>query len=77
MKAVGQHIGPLLTLSLEVVHTDFLANVEEVKVGHTLYHVSAMAEILWTVNHTAKILDLVVDMCLNYGRGRYLHVMVP
>lgn len=76
MKAAGQRIGPLLTQSLEVVHTDLLANVEEVKVGHKLYRVTARAEILWTVNHTEKILVQVVDMCLNYGRGRYLYVMV-
>ena len=60
-----------------MVHTDLLAIVEEVKVDHTLYRVTARAEILWTVNHTAKILEQVVDMCLNYGRGRSLHRMVP
>lgn len=60
-----------------MVHTDLLTNVEEVKVDHTLYRVTARAVILWTVNHTAKILEQVVDMCLNYGRGRYLHMMVP
>jgi hypothetical protein len=69
-KAMEQHIAPQLTLSLEVVHTDLLVNVEEVKVGHTLYCVTAMAEILWTANHSAKILEQVVDMCLYYGRGR-------
>lgn len=74
---MGQHIDPLLTLRLEVVHTDLLANAEEAKVDHTLYRVTATAEILWTVNHTAKILEQVVDMCLNCGRGRYLHMVVP
>jgi hypothetical protein len=69
-KAMGQHIAPQLTLRLEVVHTDLLVNVEEVRVGRTLYCVTAMAEILWTANHTAKILEEVVDMCLYYGRGR-------
>jgi hypothetical protein len=69
-KAVGQHIAPQLTLRLGVVHTDLLVNVEEVKVDHTVYCVTAMAEILWTANHTAKILEEVVDMCLYYGRGR-------
>lgn len=53
-----------------MVHTDLLANVEEVKVDHTLCRVTARAENLLTVNHTVKILEQVVGKCLNYGRGR-------
>jgi hypothetical protein len=45
-KEEGQRIGQLLTLRVEVVHTDLLANVEPVKVHHILYRVTAMAEIL-------------------------------
>ena len=70
MKEVEQRIDQLLTLRVEVAHIVLLASVEEVQVDHMLYRVTAMAEILWTVNHTAKILEQVVDMYSSQGRGR-------
>jgi hypothetical protein len=64
-EAVGQGTGPLLTLRVEVAHTDLLVNEEEVKVDHILCHVTAREEYLWTANHTEKIPEQAVDMYSN------------